>query len=92
MCDAGGISYCSLKAITVPITVLKHLFTLPIPLHAFTPTCNAAYLENTHGLPGRNIPCDLHMEYLNRAAKESLRGLGSNITDNAVKRVGKSIG
>ena len=47
---------------------------------------------NTHGLPGRNIPCDLHMEYLNRAAKESLRGLGSNITDNAVKRVGKSIG
>ena len=47
---------------------------------------------NTHGLPGRNIPCELHMEYLNRAAKESLCGLGSNITDNAVKRVGKSIG
>ena len=45
-----------------------------------------------HLFPHRNIPCDLHKEYLNRAAKELLRGLGSNITDNAVKRVGKSIG
>ncbi len=44
---------------------------------------------NIHGLPGRNIPCDLYMEFINRAAKDSLHGLGSNITDNAV---GKSIG
>ena len=47
---------------------------------------------NTHGRPGKNIPCDLHMEHINREAKSALSGLGSNITDTAVTRVGKCIG
>ena len=48
---------------------------------------------NVHGLPGRNVSCDLHMEHLNREAKSGLAGTGSNITaDQSVKRVGKSIG
>lgn len=47
---------------------------------------------NTHGRPGKNIPCDLHMEHLNRECKSGLRGLGSNITDMSVMRVGKCIG
>lgn len=46
---------------------------------------------NTHGLPGKNVPCDLHMEHLNRECKNALHGLGSNITDHAVKRVGKCV-
>ncbi len=41
---------------------------------------------NIHGRPGKNVPCDLHMEYLNREANISNAGLGSNITDEAVKR------
>ena len=32
------------------------------------------------------------MEFLNREFKHSLSGLGSNITDNAVLRIGKCIG
>ena len=47
---------------------------------------------NTHGKPGKNIPCDLHMEHLNREAKNALMGLGSNITDKAVKRIGRCLG
>lgn len=47
---------------------------------------------NTHGRAGKNISCDLHMEHLNRLCKASLSGLGSNLTDNSVIRVGKSIG
>ena len=47
---------------------------------------------NTHGRPGKNIPCDLHIEHLNREAKNLISGLGSNITDESVKRVGKSLG
>ena len=47
---------------------------------------------NTHGRPGKNIPGDLHMEHLNRECKGALSGLGSNITDKSVKRVGKCIG
>ena len=47
---------------------------------------------NTHGHAGKNIPCDLHMEHLNREAKTALSGLGSNATDHAVQRIGRCIG
>lgn len=48
---------------------------------------------NVHGLVGRNIPLDLHMEHLNRFAKDSMRNLSSNKTQAAtVARVGKSLG
>lgn len=47
---------------------------------------------NIHGRAGKNIPCDLHMEHLNREAKSGISGCGSNITDESVKRVGRSIG
>ena len=32
------------------------------------------------------------MEHLNREAKSGITGTGSNITDEAVKRIGRSIG
>lgn len=47
---------------------------------------------NIHGREGRNVSCDLHMEHLNREAKRGITGTGSNITDESVRRVGKSIG
>lgn len=47
---------------------------------------------NVHGRIGKNVSCDLHMEHLNKEAKQCIAGLGSNITDGAVTRVGKSIG
>ena len=47
---------------------------------------------NTHGLPGHNISCDLHIEYLNRVAKTAIEGLGANKSEKAIKRVGKAIG
>ena len=46
---------------------------------------------NTHGRIGCNIPMDLHMEHLNRRLKQILRGLGSNITQNAISRASRSI-
>ena len=47
---------------------------------------------NVHGKPGKNISCDLHLEHLNREAKNCIAGLGANITEEAVERIGKSIG
>ena len=47
---------------------------------------------NVHGRPGRNIPLDLHMEHLNRLAKDAIKNLGSNKTMGAVARVGRCIG
>ena len=46
---------------------------------------------NVHGRLGKNIPCDLHMEHLNRECKSSIGGLGSNITDTTIQRVGRSL-
>ena len=61
-------------------------FVLLAQLHfLFTPRM-AAQLKwsrtiNTHRRPGKNIPCDLHMEHLNRLCKSSLTNLGANISD-----------
>lgn len=46
---------------------------------------------NTRGVPGANIPCDLHMEHLNRRLKRILRAMGANINASAVVRAGKSL-
>ena len=42
---------------------------------------------NIHGQPGKNISSDLHTEHLNRDAKMWMAGMGSNITEELVKRV-----
>ena len=47
---------------------------------------------NTHGLPGHNIECDLHMEHLNRVCKSSIKGMGANKTKKAIQRAAKAIG
>ena len=45
-----------------------------------------------YGVVGRNIPCNLHMEHLNRICKGAVYGLQANKTPGAIKRVGKSLG
>lgn len=47
---------------------------------------------NTHSRGGKNIPCDLHLEHLNRCLKDSLRNLHSNVKTTSVLRAAKSIG
>lgn len=47
---------------------------------------------NVHGRPGKNIAADLHMEHLNHACKEAISGLGANITDHSVERLGRCLG
>ena len=47
---------------------------------------------NVHGRPGKNIAVDLHMEHLNRLAKDAIRFQGANKTKRAIERVGRSIG
>ena len=51
-----------------------------------------SHFVNVHGQPGRNIPVDLHMEHLNRLAKDAIKNLGSNKTVGTVARVGRCIG
>ena len=42
-------------------------------------------------LPAQNLPCDLHMEHLNRTAKSAL-GQHSHLNPKSVNRVGKCVG
>lgn len=46
---------------------------------------------NTQGRPGHNVPVDLHMEHLNRCLKDSIIGLGANVTENTVVQSSKSL-
>jgi L1 cell adhesion molecule like protein len=46
---------------------------------------------NVHGRQGCNIPCDLHMEHLNRIVKICIKCLGANKTEASIQRVGKCI-
>lgn len=46
---------------------------------------------NVHGKPGRNVSADLEMEHLNRDGKTSMSGMGSNITEQSVTRIGRAI-
>ena len=43
---------------------------------------------NTRGTKGTNIPCDLHMEHLNRRLKTSM---GSNVIPSRIQRAGESL-
>lgn len=47
---------------------------------------------NVHGRQGKNIPADLHMEHLNRLAKNAVKNLGANTTERAISRVGRVLG
>ena len=33
---------------------------------------------DTHGMPGRSISCDLHMEHLNQLLQDAIKALGAN--------------
>ena len=46
---------------------------------------------NAHGLPGRNISLDLHMEHLNRVCKLAVANLGANKTPEGTQRVAKCV-
>lgn len=47
---------------------------------------------NSSGKPGCNIPCDLHLEHINRTVKTAVSTLGPNVTPKAIQRVGVCVG
>ena len=47
---------------------------------------------NTHGGIGRNIPCDLHNEHINKLVKSIIKDQGSNFTESAaLQRAARSV-
>ena len=46
---------------------------------------------NTHGGIGRNIPCDLHNEHINKLFKEVVKNMGSNFSQESSTRVARCI-
>jgi len=47
---------------------------------------------NTSGITGANIPCDLHMEHLNRRLKKVIQSMGANVRPSAILKAGKALG
>ena len=46
---------------------------------------------NTRGYQDANIPCDLHIEHLNRRLKIMMRKLGANIRSKSIEKAGRTI-
>lgn len=46
---------------------------------------------NTRGGIGRNIPCDLHNEHVNKLVKQIITNMGANLTDEALQRAARSV-
>ena len=46
---------------------------------------------NTKGGMGRNIPCDLHNEHINKQVKYIIQNMGINLTENALHRAARSV-
>ena len=44
------------------------------------------------GLIGCNLPCDLHMEHLNRRLKKIVCSMGANVTPEAIVKAEKALG
>ena len=71
-----------------------------LPIFKATNRCNYAYqlvwfqFVNIHGkgIPGHNIPCDLHIEHMNRLCKMCVGHLGANKTPKAISRFSKCMG
>ena len=46
---------------------------------------------NTKGGPGRNIPCDLHNEHMNKLIKDIIGNMGSNLTETSLQYAVRSV-
>ena len=46
---------------------------------------------NVHAGPGRNIPCDLFNEHLNKLFKDIIAHMGANVTEKTVRRAARSV-
>ncbi len=46
---------------------------------------------NTHGRAGRNIPCDLYNEHVNKLLKHIIVTMGANLTEKALHRAAQSV-
>ena len=46
---------------------------------------------NTHGGLGRNIPCDLQNEHVNRLLKRIIANMGSNLTESSLRCAARSV-
>ena len=46
---------------------------------------------SSHGGKGRNIPCDLHNEHVNKLFKDIIKKMGANFTEVASTRVARAV-
>lgn len=46
---------------------------------------------NVRGGQGKNIPCDLHNEHMNKLLKNVITNMGSNLTDKALNRAARTV-
>ena len=82
---AAGRTKYSLAALTVQLqtkAILSPNAAHQVTWHRFV---------NAQGGKGRNIPCDLFNEHINKQVKYIIRNMGSNLTEGALQRAAHSV-
>lgn len=83
--QAAGRTKYSLAALTVQLqtkAILSPNAAHQVIWHRFV---------NAQGGRGRNIPCDLYNEHINKQVKYIIRNMGSNLTESALQRAAHSV-
>ena len=70
---------------------LRMLFQLEYLPPSLSHQLKWARFVNTHGGLGRNIPCDLFNEHMNKIFKQVVQNMGPNMTSQAITRAARSV-
>ena len=73
------------------LEALRLQFRLVERSPAVAPQLKWSRFVNTRGCAGSNIPSDLFIEDLNKGLKESIKNMGTNWTEKAVRLASKSV-
>ena len=81
---ASGCRKYSLEALrlNIQINTLSPNLAHQVTWHRFV---------NSKGGAGRNIPCDLHNEHVNKHLKSIIRNMGSNLTEASLQRAARCV-
>ena len=71
--------------------ILRMLFQLEYLPPSLSHQLKWARFVNTHGGLGRNIPCDLFNEHMNKIFKQVVQNMGPNMTSQAITRAARSV-
>ncbi len=94
-CDAGRCCYSTSLLVGNQSMHCMEALRIPFQLATLSPDLVHQLTWDrfvcSHGGKGRNIPCDLHNEHVNKLFKDTIKNMGANFTKVASTRVARAV-